>query len=174
MLLALGCEAPRAMPEPDRAVAWSAASATVRIEPRQPSIPTYPCVQCHTAEKRSPNPQARKLDELHTRIHLEHGTTTRWCYSCHVADDMNALALPDGRRVGFDASHELCGACHGEVHADWRRGIHGLTTGHWNGEKTRRSCTHCHDPHKPRSSVAGWSYALMPPRPPPKRQEGAP
>jgi hypothetical protein len=168
--LAVGCEAPVAMPEHGRAVAWSAASATVRIEPRGPSIPTYPCAQCHAPDKRAPDPRERRITELHTRIQLEHGSTARWCYSCHVAEEMNLLALPDGKRVPFDASHELCGACHGEVMADWRQGIHGLQSGYWNGDKSRRSCTHCHDPHRPRSSVAGWSYPPMHPLPPPARE----
>lgn len=90
-----------------------------------------------------------------------------WCYQCHTKDDIDRLHLSDGTPVGFDEAYELCGSCHGDKLRDFRAGIHGLTTGDWNGERLRRSCPYCHDPHAPH-------FALMTPERAPARPRTAP
>lgn len=123
--------------------------ADIVIPPRTPQLATFPCVaQCHV--NRVPDPTPRPLREFHSAKHIEHGDTTFWCNFCHNMDDLDSLRLLDGRTASFDEAYRLCGECHGDKRRDWERGIHGLQTGFWNGEKTRRSCTACHDPHAPR------------------------
>ncbi|MCC7539022.1 MAG: hypothetical protein IT379_22545 [Deltaproteobacteria bacterium] len=133
---------------------------SVEIVARTPHLPNYPCAeQCHS--KRPPNPRQRVLTELHARIRLDHAPVIRWCDFCHAIDDPNHLRLIDGRRISFDESHRLCGQCHGEKAGDWRRNMHGLETGRWDGAALRRTCTACHDPHAPGQITL---EALPPPR----------
>lgn len=127
----------------------SVPDADIVIPPRTTQLATYPCVeQCHA--DRVPNATPRPLREFHSAKHIEHGDTTFWCNFCHNFDNLNTLHLLDGRTATFDESQRLCGECHGDKRRDWALGIHGLQTGAWNGEKIRRSCTACHDPHSPR------------------------
>jgi hypothetical protein len=135
-----------------------AASGSVSVIDRRPFLPTYPCSRCH--EGREPDRNERVLTEFHTQKILRHGTQKGWCYRCHTADDIDRLHLPDGTKVGFNEAYELCGACHGDKLRDWKAGIHGLTTGFWLGDRERRSCPACHDPHQP-------LFPLMTPEHPP-------
>ena len=156
---ALGCQPPDAS-ESIATASPPAPSGQVRVVPRSTVVPTYPCARCH--DERASDPHERPLEELHQRIAVAHGSAEGWCYRCHVEGDPDRFRLQDGRIAGFDESHELCMGCHGEIAADWRDGIHGLTTGRWNGPRDKRSCTACHDPHAPR-------FPAMIPRPAPRR-----
>jgi len=143
-----------------------AARTEVTIEARTAYWPTYPCTQCHVHERGASNPRERELTEFHTGTNeLVHGKFVGWCYRCHAPGDVAQFVLPDARRVPFDQSYELCGSCHGEKLADWRAGVHGLTTGQWDGAQLRRSCTHCHNPHQPKfpTMVALPLRPAMPP-----------
>lgn len=123
--------------------------ADVEIPLRTPQLATFPCVeQCHRAQE--PNPAPRELRSFHSAKHIEHGDTTFWCNFCHNLENLDSLRLLDGRTVSFDEAYRLCGECHGDKRRDWALGIHGLQTGFWNGQKSRRTCTACHDPHAPR------------------------
>jgi hypothetical protein len=127
----------------------SAPDADIIIPARTPQLATFPCVeQCHST--RTPNATPRPLREFHSAKHIEHGDTTFWCNFCHNFDNLDTLRLLDGRIATFDESARLCGECHGDKRRDWALGVHGLQTGFWNGEKDRRTCTACHDPHSPR------------------------
>lgn len=141
------------------------ASGSVSILPRQPMLPTFPCSRCHA--DRPPNGQERVLTEFHTQKILAHGTEGGWCYRCHTKDNIDQLHLADGKLVSFNEAYELCGSCHGDKLRDWKAGIHGLTTGFWNGDRERRSCPACHDPHQPK-------FPLMTPEPPPAFVRTAP
>jgi formate-dependent nitrite reductase cytochrome c552 subunit len=141
------------------------ATGSITVEPRRPLLPTYPCSRCH--EGRAPDPAERRLVEFHTQKTLQHGPQRGWCYRCHSKEDIDQLRLLDGTLVGFDEAYELCGSCHGDKLRDWRSGIHGLTTGEWNGPRLRRSCPNCHDPHNPR-------FAAMTPERAPARPRTAP
>ncbi len=122
-------------------------SGSIAVDPRQPLLPTFPCSRCHAG--RAPDPRERRLAEFHTQKVLHHGTLGGWCYRCHTKDDIDRLHLADGTLVSFDQAYELCGSCHGDKLRDWKDGIHGLTTGWWLGDRVRRSCPACHDPHEP-------------------------
>ncbi len=124
-----------------------AASGEVTVVAREPLLPTYPCSRCHAG--RAPDANERKLTAFHTQKILHHGTQKGWCYRCHTSDDIDKLHLPDGTKVSFDEAYELCGSCHGDKFRDWKNNNHGLTTGFWLGERYRRSCPACHDPHNP-------------------------
>ena len=143
----------------------AASGPPIYVEARTPSLPAYPCSRCHA--DRAPDPTERPLRDFHTRIDLAHGTAFGWCYRCHTKDDIDKLHLADGRLVSFDQAYELCGSCHGDKMRDWQDGIHGLTTGNWNGQKYKRSCTFCHSPHRPK-------FGSMTPERPPTRPRPRP
>lgn len=154
-------------------------SGTVSVIDCRPFLPTFPCSRCHegaaqsASGARAPDPRERKLTEFHTQKVLNHGTQKGWCYRCHTTDDIDHLHLPDGTRVGFDEAYELCGACHGDKLRDWRAGIHGLTTGFWLGDRERRSCPTCHDPHNPKFPLMTPEHAPALPRTVPALSQSA-
>lgn len=135
------------------------------VEVRTGNLAAYPCSQCHL--ERIADPTERPLKEFHTRVDLAHGNTAGWCYRCHTSGDIDKLHLIDGRKITFDEAYELCGQCHGDKFRDWKDGIHGLTTGDWNGQKYKRSCTSCHNPHHPK-------FTSMAPERPPTRPRPRP
>jgi len=139
-----------------------APTGVITIDPRQPLLPTYPCSRCHA--DRTPDPAERRLTEFHTQKTLQHGTQKGWCYRCHTAENIDKLHLADGTLVGFDEAYELCGSCHGDKLRDWKAGMHGLTTGDWNGARLRRSCPACHDPHVPKFALMIPEHAPQLPR----------
>jgi hypothetical protein len=140
-------------------------SGSISVEARKPMLPMYPCSRCHAT--RTPNPEERKLTELHSQKLINHGEQKGWCYRCHSNLDSDKLRLGDGTPVDFDEAYELCGSCHGDRYRDWKAGIHGLTTGYWLGNRLRRSCPSCHDPHSP-------AFPQMTPEKAPARPRTAP
>jgi hypothetical protein len=166
LALALGLPA-CAMDEPEHLHTTHPApttSGSVHIAPRTPLLATYPCSRCH--DDRTPDPTERRLTEFHTQKVLSHGTQQGWCYRCHTKDNIDKLHLADGTLVSFDEAYELCGSCHGDKLRDFKAGIHGLTTGYWSGDRVRRSCSACHDPHDP-------NFPLMIPERAPARPRNA-
>ena len=111
-----------------------------------------PCRACHGPEKDFLFSSHRREPLLiHTDIKLNHGGMRVWCLDCHHPEQRDYLVpLSDGKLIPFDRSYLLCGKCHGTKFRDWRHGIHGKRTGHWNGQKTYYLCVNCHDPHSPR------------------------
>jgi formate-dependent nitrite reductase cytochrome c552 subunit len=73
-----------------------------------------------------------------------------WCFDCHNLADRDSLRLAGGEKVPFTESWKLCRQCHGEKGRDWKAGVHGKRTGHWDGKKQYLLCAHCHDPHSPK------------------------
>ena len=156
---------PAAAPDRDRPIDASAA-ATVPVDSmdfetppppfREPDL--FPCSQCHADLET--NPERRELEDMHTDIVLRHDEEHRWCLDCHDADDRDHLRLANGTLVPFDESYRLCGQCHGNKYRDWRAGVHGRRTGHWNGGKQYLLCVHCHYSHEP-------AFQPMEPLPPP-------
>ena len=126
------------------------AAQGVLVPPRSTQLATYPCMeQCHKDLKANTTP--RELTAFHSLKKFEHGDTTFWCNFCHDTTNFDVLRLLDGRTATFDESYRLCGQCHGDKRRDWEAGIHGLQSGHFRGgERVRRACTACHDPHAPR------------------------
>jgi uncharacterized CHY-type Zn-finger protein len=155
----IGCKeethSPRSLP------VHSNPPAVVAVEPRQQALPTYPCSSCHADLERKP--ERRRLVAFHTARNreLNHGDTEYWCYQCHSSKNIDRLVvIASGRLVTFDEAYLLCGSCHGDKLRDWNLAVHGKTMGNWKGEKLRRSCPGCHNPHKPRFT------ALTPEDPP--------
>ena len=127
---------------------------------RDPDI--FPCSQCHNADM-PPNPQRRKLTEMHEDIVLRHDEEHRWCLDCHDAQNRDRLHLANGTLIPFEQSYKLCGQCHGDKYRDWRAGVHGRRTGMWNGKKQYLLCVHCHYSHEPKFKGI---KPLAPPIPP--------
>ena len=93
-----------------------------------------------------------------------HAEDQRWCLDCHNPDNRDKLRLASGQVIFFEKSYLLCGQCHGTIYRDWKAGVHGKRTGHWNGRKQYRLCVHCHNPHQPK-------FKPLKPLPPPIRPE---
>jgi hypothetical protein len=121
----------------------------------------FPCSTCHADI--TPNPERREL-AMHDEIVLHHDEEHRWCLDCHDQNDRDHLRLASGVLIPFTESYRLCGQCHGTQYRDWREGIHGKRTGHWDGAKRYLLCVHCHNPHSPR-------FAALQPLPPPVRPQ---
>jgi hypothetical protein len=117
----------------------------------------YPCSKCH--RYLPVNKAKRKLVGNHSNIVLKHAEDQQWCFNCHEGDK---LKLANGQLIDYEKSYILCGQCHGTVIRDWKAGIHGKTTGMWDGEKVYRICVTCHDPHQPR-------FKPLEPKQPPMR-----
>ncbi|MCC6523341.1 MAG: hypothetical protein IT373_11815 [Polyangiaceae bacterium] len=142
-VLVAACSGP-----PERKLAPAQASAReITIELSAEHWAQFPCTQCH--EKGGANTTERPLTEFHTNTGLRHGSVGGWCYRCHSNQDPDKLHLTDGTLLPFEKSYELCSGCHGDRAIDWRAGTHGLNVGYWNGPQTRRTCTLCHNPHRP-------------------------
>lgn len=133
---------------------------TFQVPPPPFSEGIFPCSDCHA--EMQPNLVRRELTEEHTDIVLHHAEGQRWCLDCHNPTDRDTLRLVSGEVIAFSESYRLCGQCHGDKYRDWREGIHGKRTGHWNGDKQYLLCAHCHNPHDPR-------FAPVKPMPPPQR-----
>jgi hypothetical protein len=148
---------------PVEATGGEVAPGLFAVPPPPFSEEIYPCSSCHD-ETLPPDPERRELEALHDDIVLQHDEEHRWCLDCHDADDRDHLRLASGALVPFDESYRLCGQCHGTQFRDWRTGIHGKRTGHWDGSKQYLLCVHCHDPHRPR-------FSPLEPLPPPVRPQ---
>ena len=126
------------------------------------SAGVFPCTDCHDPEI-PVNARRRVLTTAHAEIQLRHDEEHRWCLDCHDAGNRDQLHLAGGELVPFEESYRLCGQCHGDKYRDWRVGVHGRRTGHWDGEKQYLLCVHCHDSHAPRFKPL---EPLPPPEPP--------
>lgn len=136
----------------------------IQVPPPPFSDGIFPCTGCHDGKSVPLNTTPRKLVDMHDDIALNHGPKTRWCLDCHNANDRDTLHLVSGEIIPFTQSYRLCGQCHGDKYRDWKVGVHGKRTGHWNGDKQYLLCAHCHNPHAP-------GFAPLKPLPPPLRPE---
>lgn len=120
------------------------------VEPRSQMLPAYPCSGCHAG--RAARTKRYELKEFHeVRNHeFSHGEDAFWCYQCHSSKDIDKLVTATGDPVSFDEASKICTSCHGDKLEAWRNGTHGLIVGNWNGERIKKACPACHDPHDPR------------------------
>lgn len=115
----------------------------------------YDCGDCHQHFSVPESPsggQQRRLVAEHTQIDLDHGSNDR-CLNCHRRENVGGFADHDGSEIPYSKSEDLCRKCHGPKFRDFRAGIHGGTSGYWNGSadaSPRATCIGCHDPHSPR------------------------
>ena len=111
----------------------------------------FPCSDCHDEDWEADR-ERRELDDPHNEIpaaFANHDTENRWCLDCHSANNRDRLRLINGKLVKFNEYYRLCEQCHKRVYREWKVGVHGKRTGHWNGEKQWMHCAQCHDPHDP-------------------------
>jgi hypothetical protein len=150
LTLALGFLALSCSMKPRQTVPMEVRVQTVTVEPRIGLIPTYPCSGCHA--DRVPRPEKHKLEQFHVVRNSEfsHGNDAFWCYQCHSLKNIDHLVTATGEEVSFDEAWRICTSCHGDKLEDWKKGIHGLILGNWNGVKYKKSCPSCHNPHDPR------------------------
>lgn len=136
-----------------------------KVEPRSQMLPAYPCSGCHAG--RPVRKERYELKEFHeVRNHeFSHGEDAFWCYQCHSSKEIDKLVTSTGELVSYDEAYRICTSCHGDKIQDWRNGAHGLLSGNWNGERTKKSCPSCHDPHDPR-------YPSLQPEPKPAPPKG--
>ncbi len=148
---------------PDRAAALAAARAAFDRPVTTPRIETdlldplgrpvsVSCASCHAnLEPDLQTNHAADLTDFHEGLVYEHGSLT--CLSCHHAQDYNSLRLTDGRAIDYASVLRLCSQCHGPQARDYERHAHGGMMGFWDtrrGERVRKACIDCHDPHAPR------------------------
>ncbi len=131
---------PESFPEPD----------TSHVGP--PELDLFPCSDCHDPDVYETNPERRELEDAHDDIVLEHDEEHRWCLDCHDPDNRDFLRLASGEQVPFEKSFRLCGQCHGDKYRDWKAGVHGRRTGHWDDPEKQNYllCVDCHNSHSPR------------------------
>lgn len=128
----------------------------VRLEE---DVSGFDCYACHEKGK----PLLIQYDENHKivipkehdTIAMRHGRHERNnnCYNCHNEANLELLQPRDGRELKFAESSQLCGSCHGPTFRDWEAGVHGRVNGYWRadlGQKLRKDCVNCHDPHAPK------------------------
>lgn len=138
-------------------------------------VSDFDCYACH--ERKT---QVLKFDEdhnviiprEHSNIVMAHGRHNRnnVCFNCHDENNLELLQTRDGRELKLSDSTPLCGSCHGPTYRDWDAGVHGRTTGFWNGaagSQTRLDCVTCHDPHAPRFPSRQPAPGPVPLRPQP-------
>jgi hypothetical protein len=144
-----------------------AQEAAIEVPPPPFTDGAFPCSDCHDPEI-PVNTQRRELTMAHEEIELKHAAGQRWCLDCHSATDRDHLHLANGDLVPFEESYRLCGQCHGDKYRDWRAGVHGRRTGHWDdGEKKYLLCVGCHNAHNPR-------FAPLKPEPVPQAPRRTP
>lgn len=121
------------------------------------------CATCHaTRTPNFENATSADLDVFHQGLVVKHGSNT--CLSCHNSADYGSLHLANNKRVEFTDVVTLCSQCHGPQWRDFQHGAHGGMNGYWDlskGERTRKGCTSCHDPHTPKYQGA---HPTLPPR----------
>lgn len=134
------------------------------------------CQGCHDAsegvELKWNDDGSAIVPEAHKHPGLLHGRNNRndHCFNCHDPDNLKQLRTIDGRSLKFEQSTLLCAGCHGPTFRDWEAGIHGRTTGFWDGRlgpTQRKDCASCHDPHAP--SFPSLKPGPRPQSPPPPR-----
>ncbi|MDP3296428.1 MAG: hypothetical protein Q8N09_02375 [Thermodesulfovibrionia bacterium] len=120
------------------------------------------CLECHDKDWEA-NPQRRELGEPHDETpgkFINHDSENRWCLDCHSAKNRDKLRLINGKLVDFKEYYRLCEQCHKKIYREWKMGVHGKTTGYWNGVKEYMHCAQCHDSHDP-------PFKSVKPEPPP-------
>lgn len=110
-------------------------------------IPMFPCSECHKGH--NINNRKRTLKKEHADLELTHGDGRFWCNGCHDGGSMDLLSTIDGRLVDMDLGYLLCGQCHFREMSDWQHGVHGKRIGFWAGPRVIRTCTECHNAHRP-------------------------
>lgn len=120
----------------------------ISLRSRAAAISQYPCTSCHQGRQLVMVNQ--RITDAHRNIEPVHPEQTgAVCATCHLADNVELLALRGGERASLDESYRLCGQCHFPEAGAWAGGGHGKRLDGWQGRRVVMACTDCHDPHKP-------------------------
>ncbi len=115
---------------------------------RRKKIVNFPCSACHTQEMKTERSLA--FAKAHWRINLSHASEKVMnCSTCHQQPWSNNLSTPNGEEVDFNHSYQVCASCHSEKYRDWVGGAHGKRLGGWVEPRVIKSCSACHNPHRP-------------------------
>lgn len=110
------------------------------------TLTQYPCFSCHEGAVA----MADRVEDAHGNIRPHHPEATgARCATCHVADSVHRLILPDEQTVSMDHAYRLCAQCHSSETRSWAAGVHGKRLEGWHGRRVVMNCTDCHDPHAP-------------------------
>ena len=116
----------------------------LRIRP----VSQYPCTSCHFG--RTVVMTDDRIDDAHQNIQPVHPEETgAVCSTCHLADNVERLALTQGEPVTLTESYRLCAQCHFQQAEAWAGGAHGKRLDGWQGRRVVMGCGDCHDPHSP-------------------------
>ncbi len=107
------------------------------------------CQSCHAQVDESEF-EVRKLVDMHTDIHLDHGNGALWCFSCHNPKAGNTIHVEGKEPASFQYSAGLCSKCHASIYADWKKGVHSKITGYMTANREKKTCVDCHNPHHPK------------------------
>ena len=124
----------------------------------------FPCSDCHDEDWETTF-KKRGLDEPHDEIpgkFINHDADNRWCLDCHSAKYRDRLRLINNKLIRFNEYYRICEQCHRRTYREWKVGVHGKRTGHWDGKKEHMHCAQCHDPHNP-------PFKAMKPMPVPRK-----
>ena len=134
-------------------------TSLVQLIEMKADLSDFDCYACHEMGK---SPTLRFdvhgniiVPQEHSEVvmaHGEHGRNNN-CYNCHDEKNLLMLQARDGRQLKLEESPPLCGSCHGPIYRDWEAGAHGRTYGYWNtelGQRKRKICVDCHNPHSPK------------------------
>jgi hypothetical protein len=123
-------------------------SVTLQTALRARPLGQYPCTSCHLGRKVVM--ADKRVTDAHQNIQPVHPKQTgALCSTCHAADNVELLALEDGKRASLDESYRLCAECHFAQVGAWAAGAHGKRLDGWQGRRVVMACPDCHDPHKP-------------------------
>jgi len=129
-------------------VNWEHPKRTFYTTKRKGQLKRFKCSGCHTSKITKRNEVQFKA--THSDIVVQHAKKgVLQCTTCHDSSNMNLLRTPSGKKVSFDRSYELCSSCHSKRANDWAGGGHGKRIKYWAGQRAVKTCTSCHNPHKP-------------------------
>jgi len=117
------------------------------------------CVECHSKERTfDQGPAIEYLvyrDSVHGREQQKGNPKAPDCATCHGSHD--ALSHIDIRSRGYrlNIPDKMCGKCHGQALADYRKSVHGRFSG--KGDINPPICTDCHTEHGIRRTVDPFS-----------------
>jgi uncharacterized protein YlaI len=119
-------------------------STSLRARP----LGQYPCTACHQGRKVVM--AEKRVTDAHQNIQPVHPRQTgARCATCHAPENVELLALENGKRASLNESYRLCADCHfAQVNA-WAAGAHGKRLDGWQGRRVVMACPDCHDPHDP-------------------------
>jgi len=122
------------------------------VESRTKKIVHFECSECHSkplTSLRSEAPVSGK--KAHWDIALNHAhSSIMKCNTCHNMDEApDRLLSLQSDTLLYAHSYKLCGQCHSTQYKDWQGGAHGKKLGGWSQPRIIKTCTGCHNPHRP-------------------------